>query len=353
MTDVFISYKREDEGRVAPLVQGLQAEGLSVWWDRALPGGESWRAQITQALHTARCVVVVWSHGSTGPEGGFVRDEAGRAAQAARLVPVLVDHGLRLPLGFGELQAIDLTRWRGRRSDPFFQDLVAALRAKLAGQPPPAPKGPAWRLRRRLTWGSAGSLLLGLLGAFATNTLQFQNRLCAAPIGQPALADACAALALGGAPTRAERIAWSERRPGSCDDIARHLARFPTGAKRDEANALLAAARTQVTESWGPAPKPQPLSMAEGSQGRLFPTRAAAQAAALERGARQARTLCAGFDASGLTRLRTATVAPVAEEDWQCQRLSGGFECGFTGQALCQQDVLERVVLKTCGEPGQ
>jgi hypothetical protein len=351
MTDIFISYKREDESRVAPLVQGLQAEGLAVWWDRALPSGESWREHITQALDAARCAVVVWSHGSTGPDGRFVRDEASRAMQAGRLVPVLIDRGLTLPLGFGELQAIDLTRWRGQRSDPFFQDLVAALRARLAGQAPPAPKGPAWRVRRRITWGSVGTSALVLLGAFATNALQLQNRLCAAPIGQPALADACAALALGGGPTRAERIAWNERRPGSCEDIAAHLERFPTGAQRDEARALLAAAQTQVSESWVAADKPQPLSMAEGTQGRTFPTREAARAAALERGARQASTLCASFDASGLTRLQVASVAPVAEEDWQCQRLGSGFECGFVGRALCQLEVLKRVVVKTCGGP--
>jgi hypothetical protein len=160
-------------------------------------------------------------------------------------------------------------------------------------------------------------------------------------------------LALGGAPTRAERIAWNERQPGSCEDIAKHLARFPAGAKRDEAHALLAAAQTQVSERWTAAPKPQPLPMAEGAQGRSFPTREAARAAALERGARQARTLCTGFDASGLTRVQTATVAPVAEEDWQCQRLGSGFECGFAGLALCQQEVLERVVAKTCDGPAR
>jgi len=46
MSDVFVSYKREDEVRVAPLVHALEAAGLDVWWDRGLPGGESWRANI-------------------------------------------------------------------------------------------------------------------------------------------------------------------------------------------------------------------------------------------------------------------------------------------------------------------
>jgi TIR domain len=46
MTDVFVSYKREDEARVARLVAALERSDLQVWWDRSLPGGESWRAQI-------------------------------------------------------------------------------------------------------------------------------------------------------------------------------------------------------------------------------------------------------------------------------------------------------------------
>ena len=40
MTDVFFSYKREDEDRVVKLVIGLEKAGLTVWWDRGLPGGD-------------------------------------------------------------------------------------------------------------------------------------------------------------------------------------------------------------------------------------------------------------------------------------------------------------------------
>ena len=79
MTDVFLSYKREDEARVAPIVEGLRAAGLSVWWDRDIPGGESWRQTIGEHLEAARCVIVVWSETSVGPAGAFVHEEAGRA----------------------------------------------------------------------------------------------------------------------------------------------------------------------------------------------------------------------------------------------------------------------------------
>lgn len=39
MADVLVSYKREDRARVAPIVDGLAGAGLSIWWDKAIPGG--------------------------------------------------------------------------------------------------------------------------------------------------------------------------------------------------------------------------------------------------------------------------------------------------------------------------
>ena len=33
MADIFFSYKREDRGRVEPIVRLLEREGLKVWWD--------------------------------------------------------------------------------------------------------------------------------------------------------------------------------------------------------------------------------------------------------------------------------------------------------------------------------
>ena len=40
MSDVFVSYKAEDRKRVQPLVAALQANGLSVWWDAQIGGGD-------------------------------------------------------------------------------------------------------------------------------------------------------------------------------------------------------------------------------------------------------------------------------------------------------------------------
>ena len=91
MSDCFVSYKREDRSRVEPLVSALRAAGVSVWWDQDIGGGERWRETIVEQLDAARCVVVCWTHASTGPDGAYVREEAERAKTRGVLPPVRLD----------------------------------------------------------------------------------------------------------------------------------------------------------------------------------------------------------------------------------------------------------------------
>src|SRR5262245_5905673 len=151
MTDVFISYKREDEARVAPIVEGLRSAGLSVWWDREISGGASWRQSISEQLDAARCVIVVWSEISVGPLGEFVHDEAGRAKARGVLVPVRIDR-ISEPIGFGEIQSLDLVEWRGNPGDLRFKNLVSAAKAVVAGEPRPRPMTPGRRTRLLAAW---------------------------------------------------------------------------------------------------------------------------------------------------------------------------------------------------------
>jgi hypothetical protein len=50
MSDVFISYEAEDRARIRPLVQCLQADGYSVWWDEHIGAGDLRRAKPTVPL---------------------------------------------------------------------------------------------------------------------------------------------------------------------------------------------------------------------------------------------------------------------------------------------------------------
>jgi tetratricopeptide (TPR) repeat protein len=145
MADVFISYASEDQDSVRPLAEALQARGFKVWWDRSLAAGQDYAAIIERELRAAKAVIVVWTQSST--VSTFVRDEAGRARDEGRLVPVLFDR-VEIPLGFGAFQAEDFTRWNGGANAPQMQILEEALKAKIEGRD--VDGGAVARKRRKL-----------------------------------------------------------------------------------------------------------------------------------------------------------------------------------------------------------
>ena len=135
MADVFISYAREDRTRVRSLADGLSAHGWSVWWDHQIRAGKTFDQVIADALASARCVVVVWSHQSIA--SNWVREEAEEGRRRGILIPVLMDDA-RPPLGFGRIQAVELSDWTGAETSDAFQKLVADITAILG---PPHAQG--------------------------------------------------------------------------------------------------------------------------------------------------------------------------------------------------------------------
>ncbi|MGD9511443.1 MAG: toll/interleukin-1 receptor domain-containing protein [Geminicoccaceae bacterium] len=133
--DIFISYAREDEAWVAPLAAALEASGRSVFWDRHVPAGRTWRSHIGAALEQARCVVVGWSEHAVASK--FVLEEAGEGKERDILVPVLRTP-VRPPFGFREIHAADLSGWSSGRLSPVFDRFLADLDAVL-GAPAPRP----------------------------------------------------------------------------------------------------------------------------------------------------------------------------------------------------------------------
>ncbi len=110
MSDIFVSYAREDRGRAEQLARVFERQGWTVWWDRELFVGPAYSEQITRALAEAKAVIVLWSRSSVA--SNWVKDEAQDGAARGVLIPVLIE-SVALPLGFRQFQAADLSNWDG------------------------------------------------------------------------------------------------------------------------------------------------------------------------------------------------------------------------------------------------
>ncbi|GAA0325985.1 hypothetical protein GCM10009087_40390 [Sphingomonas oligophenolica] len=340
---VYIAYKREDELRVARLVQALEKSGVNVWWDRELPGGESWPENLEQRVETAGCVVVLWTHASTGPENRYVRDEASRGLTHNVLVPVLLDR-VRIPLGFGDIQAIDLSHWKGDPNDPFLQDLVKSIEAKLNGQPVPKPSGPTARIRRRLIYSAFSTAGLAAIATFSFNTFGVASKVCTMPGLQPSLSDGCGEIGIGNRPNHDERMAWEQLPKANCQSLRTFVQTFPRGAYRQEAADLITAKRTWIEEKWTLAT--HSLRLYQPGNLTPAPSRGEAQARAIATSQKSAEILCRGFGSGTLFHYVSAMPRV---ESWSCEATGEGTVCGFDGTAECGLAQRTQVERESCG----
>lgn len=131
MTDVFLSYAKEDRERAHNLAAALQAAGWSVWWDRNIQVGQAFDRIIEDALDSAKCVVVLWSKRSVSSE--WVKNEAASAAERGILVPALIDD-VKTPLEFRRRQTANLIGWEQEAAHPGFEALCDGI-AAMAGLP--------------------------------------------------------------------------------------------------------------------------------------------------------------------------------------------------------------------------
>ena len=136
MADIFLSYTEHDRDTVRRLADTLQAVGWSVWWDRRIPAGQTWRDVLERELQSMHCLVVLWS--SRSVKSDWVCEEAAEARQRDRLVPVLIER-VRPPAGFREVQAADLVDWDGARDFPGLQQLIGDIE-QMIGKPGVAPR---------------------------------------------------------------------------------------------------------------------------------------------------------------------------------------------------------------------
>lgn len=135
MSDIFISYKREEMPTAKRLAAALERYGWTVWWDPHLRVGEHFDDVIEKALHEATCVIVLWSRQSVASR--YVRDEATYALGREKLIPVATEK-VDPPFRFAGLQTAQLSGWDGSADFPEFLKLVDDIRIRI-GKPAEAP----------------------------------------------------------------------------------------------------------------------------------------------------------------------------------------------------------------------
>ena len=125
ISDIFISYARDDQAVARLYADALEAQGFSVWWDAALRSGEAFDEAIEAALRAAKAVIVLWSPRSVVSR--WVRAEATLADRNRTLTPVIIEPCER-PIMFELTQTADLCHWKGAPDDPVWQSLVDEVR---------------------------------------------------------------------------------------------------------------------------------------------------------------------------------------------------------------------------------
>ena len=273
VSDIFISYKKEDKDRVARIVAGLRAEGLDVWWDQDIGPGHAWDDTIKARMEGARCILAFWSTLSvTAP---WVKEEAGHGKGRGILVPARLDD-VEPPLGFGLIQAADLRYWTGDRRDPSWRAFVASVRKVLAGEKIAQLLAP--QFGRSRTIGLVVTLGVAAIALAALGLALFRS---------PGLPDAKPV-------TAEEQAAWGQALQAKArTPFEAYIAAFPAGRFVDDAKAALATCRKTIDVRTEPFERK--LNVHGSTSAEAFGDRESAILSARDKGREMAERICAGI----------------------------------------------------------
>ncbi len=99
---IFISYKRQDIERIAPVMERLIAAGCHLWYDRGIPGGAEWDALLEEKLK--RCQLVLLFVSQSAIQSKYVRrevkfaDALDKPILSVKLEEASLTHGMNMLL---------------------------------------------------------------------------------------------------------------------------------------------------------------------------------------------------------------------------------------------------------------
>jgi hypothetical protein len=139
VSDVFISYSRDNQEVVRRLAEAVKGLGYDVWWDDQLPPHLAYGDVIAQKVGEAKAAIVVWSANAAASE--WVRAEADIARNQRKLIQTSID-GAEPPMPFNQLHYVSLADWNGETDHPGWarvRESLVALAGAPAGEAPTVP----------------------------------------------------------------------------------------------------------------------------------------------------------------------------------------------------------------------
>lgn len=135
MTDVFISYSRQDMGTCLEFVSALEAAGINYWLDKeGIESGAKWGQIISRALYDSKLVVLLVSDHSLNSDNVFNEIDLAVNRYQRAVVPVLIgkypDGHAKLDYLVYSLQHIELNNDKNK-----FGNVISYLKNKLGADP--------------------------------------------------------------------------------------------------------------------------------------------------------------------------------------------------------------------------
>lgn len=360
MADIFISYKKEDAGRVIRIVEALRAEGFSVWWDHGIAPGAQWDQTIQAELAAAKVVMAIWSDQSVNAP--WVKEEASVGKNRGILLPVRIDP-VDPPLGFSLIQMGDLVGWDGEKTDPHWIQVLGALRAIIRGEAPAGLEAPRRARKGASLWlvglGAVGLAALVGLGVWAlsrqgpgpvvvaqTGTVlpgpqaQLPQGQVQAPQGQAPQAQTAP-----GPASAQDQAMWDQAMAAKTRTAFQsYLVSFPNGAYAARARDVLLTCRTEQREVWE---QKMVAQVYRGVNEALQPTERQACTIAGQMARATAERACRAI--AGNPGYRNPRVDLAAEGPCECQPTPGGAFCTADPTFRCSFEQATTQQVETCG----
>jgi hypothetical protein len=126
MSDVFISYQREDRAWAEHLSAALSSRQLKTWWDDSLLAGEQFAERIRGEMARAKAVVVLWSRASW--RSRWVQAEALEAFEKLKLVAIRIEP-IEIGIPFNIIHTVDVRTHMDFRTGSTIDAIVKSIQA--------------------------------------------------------------------------------------------------------------------------------------------------------------------------------------------------------------------------------